>query len=74
MKKTVIGTVLAFISSLWAIVIGIYVQKNLIMEWYGNRFWASAVDRGVAVPLVVALLILGLSLVILGVEYFRKEK
>lgn len=74
MKKTVIGAVLAFVSSLWAIVIGIYVQKNLIMEWYGNRFWASAVDRDVAVPLVAALLILGLSLVILGVEFFRKEK
>lgn len=74
MKKTVIGAVLAFVSSLWAIVIGIYVQKNLIMEWYGNRFWALAVERGVAVPLVAALLILGLSLVILGVEFFRKEK
>ena len=70
MKKTVIGAVLAFISSLWAIVIGIYVQK----EGYGNRFWALTVDRGVAVPLVAALLILGLSLVILGVEYLRKEK
>ena len=74
MKKTVIGAALAFISSLWAIVIGIYVQKNLIMEWYGNRVWASAVDRGDPVPLVAALLILGLSLVILGVEFFRKEK
>ncbi len=55
-------------------VIGAYVQENPSMGWRGNRFRASAVDRGAAVPMAAALLLPGLRLAMLGAEYFRKEK
>ena len=42
MKKVLIGSVLTLVSSLWAIAISVYVQLNLVMDWYGSRFWASA--------------------------------
>lgn len=74
MKKVLIGSVLTLVSSLWAIAIGVYVQLNLVMDWYGSRFWASAKELGVAIPLAASLMALTLGLVILGVEYFRKEK
>lgn len=74
MKKVLIGSVLTLVSSLWAIAISVYVQLNLVMDWYGSRFWVSAKELGVAIPLAASLMALTLGLVILGVEYFRKEK
>lgn len=46
MKKVLIGSVLTLVSSLWAIAISVYVQLNLVMDWYGSRFWASAKELG----------------------------
>lgn len=74
MKKVLVGGFLAIVSSIWAIVIGIYVQMNLLTSWYGSRFWVSAIELGVVVPLVIAIIVLVLSIVILGVEYFRKDR
>ena len=74
MKKVIIGGFLAVVSSIWAIAIGAYVQFNLVSDWSGSRFWSSAARLGVLVPLVISLIILALGIVIMCIEYFRKEK
>lgn len=74
MKKVIIGGFLAIVSSIWAITIGAYVQSNLASEWYGNRFWSSASQLGVIVPLVISLIGLALGVAIMCVEYFRKDR
>ena len=75
MKRVIIGGFLAIISSIWAIVIGAYVQLNLAGSWSGgSRFWASASQLGVIVPLIISLIILALSIIILCIEYFRKDR
>ena len=74
MKKTIIGEILAIVSSIWAIAIGAYVQMNLVSSWSSSRFWSSALELGVVVPLTIALTILALSIVIIAIEYFRKER
>ena len=75
MKKVIIGGFLAVISSIWAIIIGAYVQLNLASSWSGSsRFWSSASQLGVIVPLIISLIILTLSIIIMCIEYFRKDK
>lgn len=74
MKKVIIGGFLAIVSSIWAIAIGAYVQFNLASEWSGSRFWSSALQLGVIIPLVISLIGLALGVVIMCVEYFRKDR
>ncbi|MCM1128035.1 MAG: hypothetical protein NC429_16395 [Lachnospiraceae bacterium] len=74
MKRVVIGGFLAVVSSVWAIAIGAYVQFNLASDWSGSRFWSSASQLGVIVPLVISLIILALGIVIMCIEYFRKDR
>lgn len=75
MKKVIIGGFLTVISSIWAIVIGTYVQLNLASSWKGSsRFWSSALELGVIVPLIISLIILALGIIILCIEYFRKDR
>ncbi len=73
MKKAIIGGFLALIGSLWAIAIGAYVQCNLVNSWSGSRFWATVSESGVGFPFIASLIILALGVVILAVEYFKKE-
>lgn len=74
MKKVIIGGFLAVISSIWTIVIWAYVQINLAPSWSGgSRFWSSASQLGVIVPLIISLIILALSIIIMCIEYFRKD-
>ncbi|MCM1049552.1 MAG: hypothetical protein NC433_14135 [Clostridiales bacterium] len=74
MKKVIIGGFLAVVSSIWAIAIGAYVQFNLVSEWSGSRFWSSASKLGLIVPLVISLIILAFGIVIMCIEYFRKDR
>jgi len=74
LKKVIIGGFLAVVSSIWAIAIGTYVQFNLVSEWYGSRFWSSASQLGVILPLIISLIILALGIVIMCIEYFRKDR
>lgn len=74
MKRTIIGGFLSIVSSLWAINLCAYVHENLVSEWFESRFWESAAQLGVLAPLIVSLCVLALSVVILCVEYFRKDQ
>lgn len=73
MKRAIIGGLLAIISSIWAIAIGAYIQLNLVSSWHGSRFWSSAAQLGVIVPLVISLIVLALSVIIMCIEFFRKD-
>lgn len=74
MKRAIIGGFLAIVSTLWAISLCAYVQTNLATEWVENHFWDSAVQLGVLAPLIASLVALALSIVVLCVEYFRKDR
>ena len=73
MKRALICGFLGVISSMWAFVLMVYVNNNLLSSWSGNRFWNSALSLGVMLPLVGSLFIMFTSLIGLVVEYFRKE-
>lgn len=74
MKKIVISGILALVSSLWAIAISVYVEMNPVLTWMDSRYWETAAQRGVLVPLLLSLIVLLWSLISLIAAYFRKEK
>lgn len=72
MKRALICGFLGIISSMWAFVLMVYVNNNLLSSWSGSRFWNSALSLGVILPLVSSLFIMFVSLIGLVCEYFRK--
>jgi len=73
MKKVLIGGFLGLIGSIWAIVLMLHVQNNLVSSWNGSRFWASAGELGMTLPLIAALAAVVLGMVILGISFFSKD-
>ena len=76
MKKTLIGGFLAFLGSLWALVIIAYACNNRVSSWNTDlgRLYATVSEYELTIPFVLALILLVFGLVILLVELFRKEK
>lgn len=74
MKRALICGFLGAISSMWAFVLMVYVNNNLLSSWRGSRFWNSALSLGGMLPLVGSLFIMFTCLIGLVVEYFRKEQ
>lgn len=75
MKKVIIGGFLTVVSSIWAIIISAYVQLNLAARYGGSsRFWSSASQLGVIAPLIISLIFLALGIIIMCIEYFRKDR
>lgn len=78
MKKVVIGGFLSLVGTIWCLVglIGSAVNVQNVSSWYTppGRFGTAMVECGMVWPVVLGGLLLALGLVIMGVEYFRKEK
>lgn len=72
MKKSIICGFSAIISSMWLLAIGAYVQCNPVSEWYKYRFLESAVQLKLIFPLIIGFVMLMLSVVGLGIEYFSQ--
>lgn len=77
MKRALIGGFLSLIGSVWALAAlltaGAYVQQ--VNSWYTppGRYGTAVLESGMTVPLVVGGVLLLLGLVIMGVEYFKRE-
>lgn len=77
MKRTLIGGFLALVGSIWALAAllagGAYVDQ--VASWYSppGRYGTALIESNMMIPLVVGGILLVLGLVILGVEYFKKE-
>ncbi len=65
---------MAIVSSMWAIALYLFINMNLVSGWNYSRFWESAACCNAVFPMVVSLLVFAVSVVMLCVEYFRKEK
>lgn len=76
MKKTVIGGFLAFLGSLWALVIIAYACNHLVSSWNSDlgRLYATISEYQLTIPFILAVILAVFGLVVLFVELFRKEK
>ena len=76
MKRALIGGFLSLIGTIWALAVIIFVGNNLVSGWSTppGRFMTTVTETGMTFPLTVSIILLLLGLVIMGIEYFRKEK
>ena len=76
MKRAIIGGFLSLIGTIWELAVIIFAGSNMVSGWSTppGRFMTTIIETGMSFPMVVASVLLVLGLVILGIEYFRKEK
>ncbi len=76
MKKVLIGGFLSLIGTIWCLAIILFVSNNLVSSWNTppGRFLSTIFASGMIAPLLIACVFLFGGVVIMGIEYFRKEK
>ncbi len=78
MKKVLIGGFLSLIGSIWCLcgLVGSAMNVYNVSAWSTppGRFGTSMLESHMVWPVVLGGLLLLLGLVIMGIEYFRKEK
>ena len=75
MKRVLIGGFLSLLGTIWGLAVILFVGNNLVSGWSTppGRFLTSVVELDMTLPFVVAILFVLLGLVIMGVEYFKKD-
>lgn len=76
MKKAIIGGVLSLIGTIWEIAIILFVENNLVSSWStpSVRFFETISETGMILPMIIATVLFLGGLLIMKIEYFRKEK
>jgi ABC-type sulfate transport system permease component len=75
MKKVIIGVFLSMIGALGSLTVFVIIANNMVSGWSTppGRFLTTVSELGMTPLLVVSSIILVLGLIILAIEYFRKE-
>lgn len=75
MKRVVIGGFLSLTGTIWGLAVLILASKNLVSSWSTppGRLLSTVSQQGMGWALFLALALLALGLVILGIEYFKKD-
>ncbi len=76
MKKAVIGSVLALLGTVWGLAVVLYLSDNWVSNWHTppGMFLTTVWETGMTAPFALAVVLLLAGLVILGIEYFRKDR
>lgn len=77
LKRTVIGGVLSLLGTIWglaALLVGAAYIEN-VSEWptAQGRYVTAIIQSGMMLPLAIGCGLLLLGLLIMGIEYFKKE-
>ncbi|MGI5893518.1 MAG: hypothetical protein ACOX6P_02890 [Candidatus Merdivicinus sp.] len=75
MKRTIIGGFLALLGTIWGLAVILFVGNNLVSSWPTppGRFLTSVLELDMTLPFVISILFVLLGLVIMGIEYFKKD-
>lgn len=75
MKRTLIGGFLSLLGTIWGLAVLLFVGNNLASGWSTppGRFLTTVAETGMTLPFVLATLFLLGGLVIMAVEYFKKD-
>ena len=75
MKRAFIGGWLALLGTIWGAGVIIAASQMLVSSWDPSigRLMTTIAERGLMLPFVIAALFLALGLVIMAVEFFKKE-
>lgn len=75
MKRALIGGFLSLLGTIWGLAVIVFVGNNLVSGWSTppGRFLTSVSETGMAFPFVLSILFVVLGLVIMAIEFFRKD-
>ena len=75
-KRVLIGGFLSLVGTIWSLAVILFAGNHLVSSWGTppGRFLTTVMDTGMLMPLILACLIFVSGLLILCVEYFKKDK
>ena len=75
MKKALIGGFLSMIGSIWALAVVFIAGNNLVTGWDTRigRFWSTVIEMDLMFLFILSVAFVILGLIIMAVEFFRKE-
>lgn len=75
MKRTVIGASLTLYGTIWGLAIIIFTSNNMVSGWSTppGRFLTTIAVTGMSLPFSAAFIFMLLGLIIMGIEYFKKQ-
>lgn len=75
MKKVLIGGFLSLIGTIWSLAVIIFAGNNLASSWQTppGRFFTTIMETGMLTPITIAFVIFLCGILIMGVEYFKKD-
>ena len=76
MKKVLIGGFISLIGSIWALAIIFIAGKNLVSGWSTppGRFLTTVMKMDLMFPFILSVVLVIIGMMIMVVEFFRKEK
>lgn len=75
MKKALIGGFLSLIGSIWSLAVVFIAGNNLVTAWdtQVGRFWSTVIEMDLLFLFILSVAFVMLGLIIMAVEFFRKE-
>lgn len=75
MKRALIGGFLSLLGTIWGLAVIVFASNNLVSGWSTppGRFMTTVLETGMSVPLGLAIVLLVSGLLIMAVEYFRRD-
>lgn len=75
MKRALIGGFVSLLGSIWTLAISLVAAGNLTSEWHTppGRFITTVMEMGMMPFFVISIVLLLLGIVIMVIEYFKKD-
>lgn len=76
MKKALIGGFISLLGTIWGLAIAVAASNNLVSSWAtpSGRFLSTVSQMGFVPLFAMAIVLIVLGLVIMAIEYFKKDK
>lgn len=74
MKRALIGGFLSLLGTIWGLAIIVAASLNLVSSWgeYG-RLMTTVIEMGLTFPLVLSAVFAAAGVIIMLIEFFRKD-
>lgn len=76
MKRVLVGGFISLVGSIWTLAIFVLAANNMASEWSRSigRFLTTVSELNMTLLFVISIVFVVLGIVIMLIEYFRKEK
>ena len=76
MKRALIGGFISLLGTIWGLAIAVAASNNLVSSWATppGRFLTTVSEMGFVPLFAMAIILVVLGLVIMAIEYFKKDE